>query len=81
MNSFDSNVSSSGQLFTKIATCNGQLLAVKFINKSYVAITQLLIKEINEVGSMLAVRISKKRSTFNSVYKHMCKKWRKTTSK
>ena len=59
MNSFDSNVSSSGQLFTKIATCNGQLLAVKFINKSYVAITQSLIKEINEVGSMLAVRISK----------------------
>ena len=36
-------------MFTKVATYQGQTLAIKFIHKQYIAVTKELIKEINEV--------------------------------
>ncbi|XP_045210469.2 atrial natriuretic peptide receptor 1-like isoform X2 [Mercenaria mercenaria] len=49
--SVDSNIS-SGQLFTKIASYRGKLLAIKYINKQYVAVSKPLIKEINEIRNL-----------------------------
>ena len=47
--SVDSNMSGTAQLFTKIGSFRGKLLAIKHVNKPYVAVTKMLIKEINEV--------------------------------
>lgn len=51
--SMDSAVSAGGQLFTNIVNYRGKLLAIKYVNKPYVAVNTALIKEINEVGKML----------------------------
>jgi len=38
------------QMFTKVSRYNGIIVAVKAINKTYIAITGNIIKEINQVG-------------------------------
>ncbi|XP_060600453.1 atrial natriuretic peptide receptor 1-like isoform X2 [Ruditapes philippinarum] len=50
--SVDSNMSGAAQLFTKIGSCRGKLLAIKFVSKPYVAVTKALIKEINEIRNL-----------------------------
>ncbi|KAL5010593.1 hypothetical protein ScPMuIL_012898 [Solemya velum] len=50
--SFDSQMSSGGQVFTKIAEYKGTLVALKHIHKHYVAVTTELIQEINQIRQL-----------------------------
>ncbi|XP_052805172.1 atrial natriuretic peptide receptor 1-like isoform X4 [Mya arenaria] len=51
VNSMDSAIS-SGQVFTKVASYDGKLVAVKHINKPYVAVTAALKREMNEIRQL-----------------------------
>lgn len=48
-NSLESTMSRGQQMFTKVVTYEGQTLALKVINKQYIAVTKEVIKEINQV--------------------------------
>lgn len=48
-NSLESTMSRGQQMFTKVVTYEGQSLALKVINKQYIAVTKEVIKEINQV--------------------------------
>ncbi|KAL4228863.1 hypothetical protein ACF0H5_011903 [Mactra antiquata] len=50
--SMDSAVSAGCQLFTNIVNYKGKLLAIKYINKPYIAVTKALITEINEIRNL-----------------------------